>query len=304
MSGFSPRSPAAWLTSARATLALNWRLSPVSYQGRPGDARQWPRRGGPCGRARGRARRRARGRGGSLVHDRERAAGGRERRGQSLGPAGPVRPVDEVLTLRGQGDLGGHPAAVGDAARVPAADRGRERVRSWPCRSRPAPGAGRTRCPRTADGASTIQSAEVMSIGETRTVRLKVVPRVRSLRVRVTRWPLTITLAFMTSPGSTRIRMLRDGAGTSSFQALDTTFPGALQSTSVPICSSALGVDAEASEPDPHRRVRALAGRAGRVGLGPGPHHLAELDPGPVHGVAGPVRAHGGAGQSGRRADQ
>ncbi len=94
--------------------------------------------------------------------------------------------------------------------------------------------------PSHCDGASTIQSAEVTSIGEACTVRVNVVRRVRSLRVRVTRWPSMITLAFMTSPGSTRIRMLRDGAGTSSFQALDTTLPRALQSTSVPICSSAL----------------------------------------------------------------
>ena len=44
------------------------------------------------------------------------------------------------------------------------------------------------------------------------------------------------------SPGRTDRPIGRDAAGTSSYQTLETTLPEELQSTSVPICSSALEV--------------------------------------------------------------
>ena len=54
--------------------------------------------------------------------------------------------------------------------------------------------------------------------------------------------PTTVTVACTTSPGWTANEIVFDGAGTSSYQALETAFPAALQSTSVPICSSAFEV--------------------------------------------------------------
>lgn len=62
----------------------------------------------------------------------------------------------------------------------------------------------------------------------------------RSRSNKATVWPTTVTLALSSSPGLTLIRMVCEGAGTSSNQTLETTFPCALQSTSLPICSSAL----------------------------------------------------------------
>ena len=46
-------------------------------------------------------------------------------------------------------------------------------------------------------------------------------------------------MACITSPGWTASEIVFDGAGTSSYQADTTAFPAALQSASVPICSSA-----------------------------------------------------------------
>ena len=89
-------------------------------------------------------------------------------------------------------------------------------------------------------GASTIQSADVVSSCVTWTVRTKVLRRVRSDSCRRTRCPVTETEAVSWSPGSTVMAMLRDGAGTSSYQTVETGCPARLQSISEPICSKAL----------------------------------------------------------------
>ena len=89
------------------------------------------------------------------------------------------------------------------------------------------------------DGASAIHSAEPVSTRGAVSVRANAVPRVRSAIRRRTRCPLTVTLAEMRSPGRTVIRIVRDGAGTSSSQAIDRSRPLVVQSASVPICSSA-----------------------------------------------------------------
>src|SRR5205807_10417983 len=73
--------------------------------------------------------------------------------------------------------------------------------------------------------------------------------RVRSSRDRLTLWPATLTWAFITSPGCTAIRSWVDGAGTSSYHAVEWTAPEFLQSTSVPICSSAFEVTVNPPSP-------------------------------------------------------
>src|SRR5580658_588875 len=93
--------------------------------------------------------------------------------------------------------------------------------------------------PRHSDGASTIHSAELTSIDGAFSVLWKRRWLVSSLSVNITVCPVTVTVACMTSPGFTRRAMVLDGAGTSSNHALETTLPAALQSTSVPVCSSA-----------------------------------------------------------------
>ncbi len=52
-------------------------------------------------------------------------------------------------------------------------------------------------------------------------------------------WPLTVTVALISSPGASVKLTGVDGAGTISYQALSTARPKASQSASVPICSSA-----------------------------------------------------------------
>ncbi len=48
-----------------------------------------------------------------------------------------------------------------------------------------------------------------------------------------------MTVARIRSPGRTVSLIGVDAAGTSSYQAVETTLPEMLQSTSVPVCSSA-----------------------------------------------------------------
>ncbi len=50
---------------------------------------------------------------------------------------------------------------------------------------------------------------------------------------------MTLTVADIVSPGLTFMRIVREAAGTNSYHALEDTFPDDVQSTSVPICSSA-----------------------------------------------------------------
>src|SRR5450755_328831 len=88
------------------------------------------------------------------------------------------------------------------------------------------------------EGASTIHSAEPTSIEPAPNDLVKAVWRVRSASFSWTRWPTTVTEADSRSPGRTRRLTDSDGAGTSSYQAEESTRPDRLQSTSVPICSS------------------------------------------------------------------
>src|SRR5947209_6518709 len=76
-----------------------------------------------------------------------------------------------------------------------------------------------------ADGASTIHSAELSSRLEACTVLRKPCPRVASYRATVTALPLTLTDACIRSPGLTVSRIAADGAGTSSYQAVELTLP-------------------------------------------------------------------------------
>ena len=61
----------------------------------------------------------------------------------------------------------------------------------------------------------------------------------RSVSVTVTSPPATVTPARTRSPGLTVTLIGCEAEGTSSYQALDTARPEAVQSDSVPICSSA-----------------------------------------------------------------
>src|SRR5881275_3543216 len=79
--------------------------------------------------------------------------------------------------------------------------------------------------PWHSDGASTIHSAEVMSTAEMRSDLVKVQPRLRSRRTRVVVWPCTVALAAIWSPGRTLRKMLYDGAGTVSYQAVELVRP-------------------------------------------------------------------------------
>src|ERR1700727_931236 len=94
--------------------------------------------------------------------------------------------------------------------------------------------------PRHSDGASTIQSADETSTLGTVTVRVNDLSRGRSCSETGTVLAMTFTAALLVSPGLTFIRIVCDGAGTSSYQTLATILPCALQSVSLPICSSAL----------------------------------------------------------------
>ena len=90
-----------------------------------------------------------------------------------------------------------------------------------------------------AEGASAIQSAELVSTDLAVICFENDSCSVWSVSRRVTRCPKTTTLALMRSPGLTVIRMLFIGEGTSSYHAEDVMVPEALQSSSVPICSRA-----------------------------------------------------------------
>src|SRR5581483_3037761 len=89
------------------------------------------------------------------------------------------------------------------------------------------------------EGASRIHSAELTSIAEVWRVLRKLRWLVRLSSSTTTFDPVTVTLACIASPGCTASEIVLEGAGTNSYQALETTLPAALQSSSVPICSSA-----------------------------------------------------------------
>jgi hypothetical protein len=91
-----------------------------------------------------------------------------------------------------------------------------------------------------ADGASTIHSAERTSTAEAIKRFENDRWRVASVSLSVTRWPTTVTLALIASPGLIVIRIGRLESGTSSYQASEVTAPELEQSSSVPIYSSAV----------------------------------------------------------------
>src|SRR4051794_27101150 len=92
------------------------------------------------------------------------------------------------------------------------------------------------------DGASTIHSAERVSTAAARSTLVNAVPRVRFLMDNVTVCPATAALACSSSPGRIVMRALCEMSGTTSYHAEYVAWPGALQSASVPICSSARDV--------------------------------------------------------------
>ncbi len=113
------------------------------------------------------------------------------------------------------------------------------------------------RAPTHSDGASTIHSAEHMSIegGGQRFVK-RAGGVVLSVRLHGGARPSTSTLASTESPGLTR-ELDRPRRRGDELEPRRSTRPfrPAVQSTSVPICSSALEVPAVAAEPDPERRI-------------------------------------------------
>jgi hypothetical protein len=103
-----------------------------------------------------------------------------------------------------------------------------------------ASGSVRHPCPATqAEGASAIHSAELRSSLGARISFLADLPEVAFEILISTMWPLTATLARILSPGCMASASRREGAGTSSNQTLVFIAPEALQSASVPTCSSA-----------------------------------------------------------------
>jgi hypothetical protein len=94
--------------------------------------------------------------------------------------------------------------------------------------------------PEHSDGASTIHSADRTSTDGTFSAFENEPRRVRSVSFNVTWWPATLTLALIVSPGLIVIRIRRLGSGTSSYQAPELDTPGRVQSSSVPIWSSAI----------------------------------------------------------------
>ena len=102
--------------------------------------------------------------------------------------------------------------------------------------------------PWQTDGASAIHSAEEVSGESIWSVRLKLLPVVRSVSAIDTWSPSTPTEAEMWSPGWTSRPTFTGAAGTSSYHALYSGDP-LEQSTSVPVCSSAL--DSEVAPPMP-----------------------------------------------------
>ena len=99
------------------------------------------------------------------------------------------------------------------------------------------------------DGASAIHSAEERS-GSASTVRcVKRVCRVRFVIWRMTSVPRTSTAPVIVSPGATFRRIVTGGAGTISYQSEYSGVPPAVQSDSLPTCSSAWEVSEKPPRP-------------------------------------------------------
>jgi hypothetical protein len=90
--------------------------------------------------------------------------------------------------------------------------------------------------------------------------------RVRFFRFTITSWPFTVTFAEILLPGKTLSLTGTDAAGTSSYQTPYVARPLAVQSDSVPICSSPCEVSAK--PPSPTQNAENEAGLALQLATG------------------------------------